>query len=708
MWHGWNLWGSLLNSTAERDDESESVLNRRLVDLAAKGFDARAELNAATAALDAEAAPPSEPRYEVGDFDLGRVRTFRHLTWSSELTEKTAAAFAWLALTERVGFVPRFGEISNQPASFTKAAWWIQFEDSIRRMFSIVIRTMSIEIFKPKDLSLSRDRTGWLSRYQVAQLDPQFAEEMSARALHQVEVAFAANVDVQRTTEFYMELFSRLVLRVQAPDKVLALAERVISMHHQIATDAHSRLWAVFASALARCLEALPGSEQLGLICQITRLPLLPHVSGANHFLSEWLRPHRLDAEPMLAREVPASLSSHVDHLLELLATADPQTIGAVWERLVWLDACSALTTPQRSQAGAMLWRAGDTWPLMPHFAPIATTRWPAPNPQAAPRLFREWILKEGILGFRSPSMWQLHLQGLSWGMPGDHTFFESWLASLRMESWPEAAWLDGLRQTLQWWKAESADLMQSMEGHEEVSGAVTRRLDLIDKILGNPELWSLSTQSREVHSLLTGEIAAMVEATSMLRVPFWRFRFQQARHRRDLDAQRALERDLAAALMSPANAAVLHQATEAARLWIEESDTPNASRPRLLIDAAIGVLTSRSAPALARILDMFIKLLKNRIQIFDENAGVLVDLALRALLQEITYATRPIGSGIPNEEVPLLRFLCARLSWLIIETEASVHRSAAEEWICVADDDPLPEMRFRRYRVALLDNKEE
>jgi hypothetical protein len=42
-------------------------------------------------------------------------------------------------------------------------------------------------------------------------------------------------------------------------------------------------------------------------------------------------------------------------------------------------------------------------------------------------------------------------------------------------------------------------------------------------------------------------------------------------------------------------------------------------------------------------------------------------------------------------------------LSSLIIETDAIADRGGAEQWIRAASTDPLPEMRFGRYRVPVV-----
>jgi hypothetical protein len=708
MRRGWKFLSTWSMRVPKTDEEADNLLKRRQLDLAAKGFEARADLNATTAALNAEATPPSEPRYEAGDFDLGRVRTFRHLTWSSELTEKVNAAFTWLTLAERVGLVPRFGEIASDPASFTKAAWWIQFNDSTRRMLSVVIRTMSTDIFKPKDQSLPSGRTGWLSRYQIARLDLQFAQEMCERSLRQVEVALAAHVDAERTCSFYVELFSRLVLRIEAPDEVQAMAQRVIALHSQIAVDEYSRLWSVFARALARCFEATPGSLHLQLVGQVNQVPLLPHVTRTNHFLDDWLQLHGIEATIPEGQAIPASLSNYVDRLIEDLREHrnDAQRSRALWKRLLWLDDCRALSVEQRRELGEILWRGTDTWPLIPGYQPAATSVLPPPDGVGAAERFRHWILDAGVTGFRQPSMMFLTMKagGAGWGLPGDHTFFKSWITSLRTEPWPEDAWQSGLLQINRWWAAEAEDLARDIVRHDDLAAALTLRLDLIDTILGRSELWALAAESDEIRALILGPIAVMTESARSMGAPFWRFRIHQARYRNDAALLSQVEQEVAAALVSSRDAATLQKACAAARLWIEmsiETQVPAG----LILDTTIALFVSRSVPSLAHILGLLITLLQHGSKVLDGVRSELVAMALKALLEELNYEGRPVGSAIPDEEVPTLRFLCARLSFLIITMDAMVDTSAAQRWIDVAKADPLPEMRFRRYQVNTSDD---
>lgn len=706
MRRGWTLLSTWSMRVPKTDEEAEKVLKRRLLDLAAKGFDARADLNAATAALTAEATPPSEPRYEAGEFDLGHFRTFHQLMWSSELKEKINAAFAWLALAERVGLVPRLGEIASEPASFTKAAWWIQFADSTRRTLSVVIRTMSTDIFKPKDQSLSSGRTGWLSRYQTAKLDLQFAQQMCERSLRQVEAALVGRVDVERTCLFYVELFSRLVIRIEAPAEVQTMAQRVIALHSQIAVDEYSRLWSVFAHALARCLEATPASHHLQLVSLLVQLPLLPHVTRPNHFLDKWLQLHRIEATIPQGQEIPPNLSSYVDRLIEELEgrqRPNDQEQQARWNRLLWLDSCNVLSVEQRSQLSRVLWRDTDTWPQIPGYRPAATSFLPTSDAAAAAERFRSWILEVGVSGFRSPSMMLITMEGegQGWGLPGDDTFFTSWIASLRLGPWPEDAWLSGLLHITRWWAAESEDLARDILRHEDLGTALMERFALIDTILGRSELWSLAAASTEIGAVIRGPIMAMIEWASSIGAPFWRFRIHQARELDNAALLEQLEKELGAALASSRSAAMLQQACAAARLWIKLS-IKGLVTGRLVLDTTIAVLISRRVPALTSVLGLLIKLLRDGHKVFDASQSAQVAIGLDALLQELTYGNRPVGSAIPDEEVPTLRFLCARLSSLIIATDVMTDTTAAQQWIRAASTDPLPEMRFHRYRIDL------
>lgn len=701
---GWKLFSPAVRELSPTDEYSDNGLNRRLLDLAAKGFDPRAEINAAKSALNAEAAPPSEPRYEAGDFDLGHVRTFRNLTWPSELTEKVDAAFVWLTLTERVGLVPRFAEISNDPTSFTKAGWWIQFADSTRRMLSVGIRTMSPEIFKPKEQSQTSGRTGWLSRYQIARMDSEFAQEICERSLRQVEEALSANVDVQRTCSFYLELFSRLILRVDALDQVRAMAERLIVLHGQVAVGGHSRTWSIFGRALARCFEATPASDHLHLICQVVQLPLLPPMPQGSHFLEDWLQLHRVRVNIPAGADIPPSLSEYVDRLIEQLDELQgsaPQK-RAIWNRLIWLDAYSVLSEEQRKRVGRTVWRGVETWPLIPGYAPSCASLWPAPNTETAAELFREWLLRAGVVGFRHPSAAFITMKGehRGWGLPGNHTFFKSWLESLRMAPWPERTWIAALGRVLQWWHTEAEDLSADLQRHDDLFADLMHRLELFDSILAHAELWSITETSDEVRSLIDGQIRVMVDAGRTMGAPYWRFRIEQTRRTADPRSWEQLGTEIAAGLVAPRSADTLQSAAAAALLWIEKSLVAGIPTG-LVIDTVVAILTSRNLPSLSRALDLLIQLLRRRLNVLDAVNGALVNLALGALMEELNYAGRPIGSAIPDDEVPTLRFLCARFSSLIVETEATGEISVAEQWLHVAGTDPLPEMRFGRYKVA-------
>lgn len=689
------------------DPSSMESLGRRLLDLAAKGFDVRKEHKAITAALSAEALPPTSPIFRFGEFDLGRATTTQRFGWPSELRSKVEAAFSWLALSERVGLAPRIGNVTFDLDSYTQAAWWVQHADSTQRMLSIVIRSLNTDVLKPRDDSVPRHKTGWLSRFQVARMDIVLAADLAERSLRQIESALTSglpNNEVERVCGFYAEVFSRLVLRLKNTEQILTFARRIITLHVDSRLKSLDRSWEVFARALARCFEALPITGQLALVPLVSDLPVVPRSIVDEHYLSRWVQPFELSRwlPPPSAEQVKSpSFDRAGNELLRQLRNRgvsvgpDP-IIKAIWLRLHWLNHLGLLSEVMRNEVGKLLWSMSDTWPIVPGFRPEATSHWPAPIGVEPDERFREWIIGRSLTPFASPSSGEEDRK--SWRLSGDEEYLNAWLVSLDAKPWPQEAITAGLVAIHNWWKSEGDDLGLAMLRLDDLREAVVHRLNLIDEILFKV-LDQSSSEEGAYDGSLWSWFRQLVVDTGDIGAPFWRFRLRAAELSGDLTSIRIIEEELTKAFLYQNDAQQLYHAQSVANSWMDSVNDDEVRRPNLLLDTWISIVSARRMPALSLALGLLARAAQIRGEWLIGTRTQMIKFGLRALLVELDYQKRPSGSGIPDDEVPLLRFRCAELAFALKQANLAEVESISNEWLLSAEHDPLAELRFGRYR---------
>lgn len=701
----------------DEDLTSLKLFGRRLADIAAKGYDVRVELKAILANLDAEASPPSAPRYAFGGFDLGHISTTRRFGWSTELRSKVQAAFAWLTLADRVGLTPRSGDVMMHVTAYTQAGWWIQYADSTQRVLSIAIRALYAKILEPKDESTPRHKSGWLSRCQVAKLAVDLATDMAERSLFQVETNLASGLpqqEVERVCQFHIKIFSRLVIRVEAPEKVLGFAKRVTALHANSRLISLDNLWKDFSTAIARCFEALPTAKQIELVFLVAELPLLPSGSRGNHFRHYWLQTDTfLDWLPSAAAQDLRNQRSEqiVDELLQQLRThsSDVTTkieaeVEAIWKRLMWLDYVGLLSGDARTKVGEILWRNGGEWPVVPGYHQGAATRWPAPGHVNRDECFRRWILSRTLALFSGPSSMTVKssANAKAWGLNVGNGFLEVWTASMRDSSWPPDDICSGLGIVKNWWDKEGAELVQETKRLEELHEVVLGRLELVDHAIATACV-HLPTPTQVVMEPNWQWVNEWVDSgAATLGAPFWRYRLCSAKRNGSAEAMRHIEEEIAAAFLHPKNEREIYQARNALYFWTNCGSNDDTERPALLVEMLVSMINARCLQNLSVALDVLKEIVRKKKEWLTSSALKMTRLALQSLATELNYHDRPPGSGIPDDEVPLLRYRCASLALALQQAKTGEAEPASQTWLDAVQNDPLPELRLRRFYAAL------
>jgi len=699
----------------DSDDERFSAkIDRRLDGLAAKGFDVRRERDRITGELNAEAQPPSSPRHMAARFEIGRYTPSTRIGAPSELQSKVEAAFSWLTLVDRVALVPRMSNASFDLGSYTQAAWWVQFDDSMQRVLGVLIRTLDRDVLKPKDPSEPPHKTGWLSRYQVARIDAVLAKQVCSRSLATVESALAmsaARSEIQTLVAFHLEIISRLVIRIDDTAIVLAFATKILDLHRSTAVRCFPQLWEYAGKAMAGCFDALPFNQQEQLATQLATVLDVP--SGLNvddHYRHSWLTmtsvwPSR--SHPRRDQYISADLGREVERLIQkihLLSAnaAKAAEIGRAWVSLLWLDHFGLIPEATRVVIGRLLWRAGgDVWPLIPTLFPQIPNRWPAPSGTDGNAVFRRWILSQSLTGFEAPSSVELKDAGSkrTWQLPVSNDFLEAWLHSLSTQQWTLDEMFAGMQIAKKWWDSEWPDLVKDTRW-DELRDAVIYRLNTLDAILskGLPLEWK---QEPGLGQPLVTWLDEVVVAGRTYGAPFWRVRLREALRTGEQHGLVEIQKEISEHLLSSTPFELSDVASEVAVDWLKQGQPDDSPPPELLREVLCAIVSARKIPNLGWVLHVLAKAVRHQSQWVTDNLFAMIEMGLAALHSELRYKDPPKGTGIPDDEVPVLRLNCARLALAFLHCEPPRTSSVLSDWLSSAANDPLPEMRYLNERYG-------
>lgn len=697
------------------DDDEKSLenLGRRLSELAEKGFDVRREVEQLGAALEAEALVPSDPVSVIPSFDLGVYSTSKTLNTPSVFVDKIVAAFAWLTLTDRTALVPRIGSMTFEMDSFARAAWWTQYADSMQRVLSVVVRTMNTKILEPRKPSEPLHAGGWLSRFQVGKTNEALALAICDRSLGFIERMFGGGPQesLEHPLRFHIEIFGRLVIRLSDLDQVESFFRKIIDLHKSPFLSAYPRLWRQFGVALLRCFEALPAERQQRLLSDIWSVAKLIPTEAYPHFARDWVPLHAFirETRSAIASNGERAHVTDIDPLLVLLESANRE-VGAstassypelIWQYLYLLDAWSLIDEGHREAIRRILWTSGADWPTIAGFHPWAAYAWGQPAGIDMHLVFRKWILARPLASFTQNGSMIVTSKGSerAWGFPVDHEFLRAILNSFENHSWPNDDLLSVLTSIKRWWDDNWYQIRTDLDAVDELRAEARRRLSLIDQILAKIALDEVNEAVLHDESVELW-LVAMLEDGPSCGAQFWRFRYVRATALRDESALRGLQCEVLEQLLDADLSTASSEAPRVISAWISDWKDNEARPPRLLVEAVAGMMASRRMPVLPWTLSLTLQIVKNRQHWVDDEAFALIDLGLRKMHAELAYHDRKLSSGIPDDNVPSLRFGCGRLARVISRQWPDRTSEGVQLWLDSAVSDPLPEMRFLEERA--------
>jgi hypothetical protein len=313
--------------------------------------------------------------------------------------------------------------------------------------------------------------------------------------------------------------------------------------------------------------------------------------------------------------------------------------------------------------------------------------------------LLRDWVLAQQLERFSS-TVEPLTPKGtpqLGWSFVVNDSLLQTWLHSLANQPWTMADMRLGLIIVKTWWDVEWPLIEKHFDGVlESLRTQVIDRLDELDAVLakGLSVDWASDDQLGE--EIITW-LHLVIEKGSRLGAMFWRLRLRDAFHDNDTASLCAIQREMASGLLNIASPQVTQVAAEVWEEWITQQT--NTYRPTLLLDCVAGVAGSRRMPGLIWALHLLVKVVQFKPQWLTSDFVAVIELGIAALLRELSYRDRAPGTSISDDDVPLLRFNCARLSLALSMTRWYEQSQTWSQWLQQAKNDPLPEMRYLRER---------
>lgn len=707
-------WPNRFNKV-EREQQFEinaDELNQRLADLATMNHDVVQELQLLIADLNSEAPAPSQPVNRTPLFDLGCYSTTRHVGRSSSLDKKIKAAFAWLSLSDRVSLVPRVGDTTFDIGTFGQAAWWVQYEDSMERVLSVMIRTLNKKMLEPRNDNQLLHSAGWLSRYQVARVNESLAMSICEQSLSLVDRIFDTfneDKELVRVASFHLEVVGRLIIRLADSKVVLSFAERIVLLHHNRIVRRYGEVWKGLAISLARCFENLSQLDRRVLSGSIALIPSVAHDGLVSDFyLNDWVVYHNLSKglNDQVFAEVDDNIVKEVSDLLILLKSAwiDGDEASdrlysraiCVWQRLFWLKEWGFINESQTQEICEFL-SAQRQWPKIPGHHNWASLVW-MPNAGTTQRRdFKNWLLDQELTCFRVIDTVGGSNVGerTTWRMAEADEYFTDLIASMDKSSWSIKDFTRMFFVVKKWWDSEwvliSRDASRSSDFKEMVFGRLSC-LDLMVSKFIDKHGYAAFLRLSEIDSWFS---VVRKEGLSF-GAEFLRSRISAAFSSSDYKDLDLVEREVINGLLSVDARKIAH-VVAVTMYWALHPCAKKHIIPVGIVRAVIGVISTRRMPALPQVLKVMGKIVsRQRAWLGNVEYGML-GVGLRMMFDELGYESRPDGTGIPDEVVPELRFGCLELAEALCETEQEEFREGADLWVGETISDPMPEFRYFR-----------
>jgi hypothetical protein len=192
-----------------------------------------------------------------------------------------------------------------------------------------------------------------------------------------------------------------------------------------------------------------------------------------------------------------------------------------------------------------------------------------------------------------------------------------------------------------------------------------------------------------------------MLKLTEPHGAAFWRFRLVRALSSKDENALWKIAQELVEQLGDPDISVAVRTAPGMVAYWLTIEPTNASHAFRFLVTSIAAFVAGRRMPALPWMLQMMTDIVTDRSDLLDTQALTLAEIGLLKMQDELRYKERKEGSGIPDDNVPSIRFYCASLALAMRE---HLQRSSVviDAWVNELATDPLPEMRLLAQQSSL------
>lgn len=686
------------------DDDGDHITKRidsRISELESKGFKAEKERDIILSDLDVEVSYSSEKLQIVNSFEFGRY--FNRDTYgfvNNEHNKKTSAAFKYLKLTDITATPPILGNLSILPDSYIQAAWWIRRQDSFTRALSTALRTLNSSILEPHDPTKPPYKSGWLSRYQVGTIDEAAALSICNKALDIIDNYLTRpGTPKQRTADLgrrkyqtitiFCEVFSRLVIRITDKELISNHISRIINLHKSQELWSQPNLWKSFGNALCRSLEASDASTREKFIVDILSIPLIPPEGGQrflpNHLLRDWLNTDQLVSvlDPLKPNK-NAAIQNEIERIItNLLNEPSDQLKEKLWSRIFILDRMDLITTSDISKLSKTIW-INDGWPIIPGFRKVASLALLSKESEMIKKLHFE-----PIRDFSSVAE-ETDPPRRTWSLSEDESTLDCWiyLAQKYKLSTHDAS--IGIANIKAWWEREWKIILENRNRIEELKPIIAHRLTAIDSFLALalPKEW----HKLDVFSQHVSWIKSLPKEAQKFDVEMWRIQLKFKLKNIHGAGIGDIENEVATALLGDASSPQFLHAINTARDWIRVGWFSEA---KAVVDAAITLMYSKRRISTAWGLEILLNLIITNAEIITQGRFKRIEKGLALLLETANYKAYHFPYEPFNEDIPVIRYSCCRISLELTKDARYKHSKILEKWISEIDSDPLPEMRY-------------
>ncbi len=612
---------------------------------------------------------PSKPQDVVVKrrFDLGARTASRH--YSNDWIHRPAYQF--IRLTEVAGIPPRielpeggFLDLANY--TLERVAYWVKDVDPLRAI-RIIIRVCRYDGDEIVETVFRRETMASIEEGKATELADILKAIVEYSSVRVATQTYKGSLWIEKLRAT-MELLSRFILRipVNRVEDVLDLAIR-LSEHERI----RGHLWLVkpLTRLISRAVEAIPPDRWEHIFLRLLQLPTTGYAEFALQELW-WLQRDVGDLSKQLKAQRAQNLEEWANTINRLIADASTKDRWrAVW-RLKLLYKAEILTEEEAGKFAKALWREDlvddNGLPVGTDLYPAALLSLPEPEPGLAQQRIRKaYLSAEKATGIPLQDYFCVMRQLLFAGKGVDEFSSDEKLCiKAKILQWAEET--EEKKAHVLFDSSSQPEKIQIIAGVADVLPYIDVEESELDKILLRIKL----SEDNGYPCFLIYP-ALILKRNSLSEELIIKF----------TDAL-ASEEDLCDA------------AVYGLLAWcrLAENDLIDFPPDDLLSEVGIAIYV-RKKNMLWISLGFATWLFKNKTEVAKRLLCDRVTHGLRYLLKETEYGLGQGNLSDPGFDIPLIRKECVRL--VLAMKNSEVNNEVIEKWLEVAQNDPLPEVRY-------------